>query len=417
LIDTDFKNAIEKKYGLPIQKRGDCERLAEIIYEETGRSISYNTLRRIYGLARPVKVKRDTLDVLSNYLGFNSYYHFINASSQVVTWEKRLRLYENLSRFDKNELLLIIKLEVHKKSDFLFTLINISREYLWAKKIRELTKIYTSDIITTLQISYKQRLIIGNAVGVLLRNISLSQKEVDLLCKSTFYQTFIFEVFVDYSNLNNYYYNFINTLHKKRNYANALFIRCLLNIRAHLNMTPVSEIKLTEDEIIKLHPILRGRYFTNFMFGNSADTSTFYTLNRFVTEVDFAESFYEPMLVSLLNEDSAMQFWLILQFEGYSKYNPTIENHYSSLLKLTKTFYHANNNEQSEAKKIFQTISCDDFILSYQSFFTFFYHLIGYQLYNSVEMKIQLSKSLRDNPYKRLKVLYKKALKHPISED
>jgi hypothetical protein len=64
------------------------------------------------------------------------------------------------------------------------------------------------------------------------------------------------------------------------------------------------------------------------------------------------------------------------------------------------------SEEKDETKKIFQTISCDDFILSYQSFFTFFYHLIGYQLYNSVEMKIQLSKSLRDNPYKRLKVLY-----------
>lgn len=84
---------------------------------------------------------------------------------------------------------------------------------------------------------------------------------------------------------------------------------------------------------------------------------------------------------------------------------------------MTRTKLDIYSDAVYRSKIDYQTISCDDFILSYQSFFTFFYHLIGYQLYNSVEMKIQLSKSLRDNPYKRLKVLYKKALKHPISED
>ncbi|MBT4473344.1 MAG: hypothetical protein HOC64_07020, partial [Bacteroidetes bacterium] len=66
--------AVEKKFGFKILNRGDCEKLSEVIYEQTNKNVNYNTLRRIYGLAKPVKTRKDTLDVLSQYVGYESFY-------------------------------------------------------------------------------------------------------------------------------------------------------------------------------------------------------------------------------------------------------------------------------------------------------------------------------------------------------
>ncbi|MDB4176010.1 proteasome maturation protein [Flavobacteriaceae bacterium] len=44
-----------------------------MIHEQIDKNINYNTLRRIYGLAKPVKTRKDTLDVLSQYIGYTSY--------------------------------------------------------------------------------------------------------------------------------------------------------------------------------------------------------------------------------------------------------------------------------------------------------------------------------------------------------
>ena len=75
-MESNLKEAIEKKFGAKILTRGDCEKLAQVIFEQTGNGINYNTLRRIYGLAPPVKVRIDTLNTLSVYVGYRSYYQF-----------------------------------------------------------------------------------------------------------------------------------------------------------------------------------------------------------------------------------------------------------------------------------------------------------------------------------------------------
>ena len=45
-----LKNNISIKSGFKIKTRGDCIRLASMISIETDDDISYNTLRRFYGI-------------------------------------------------------------------------------------------------------------------------------------------------------------------------------------------------------------------------------------------------------------------------------------------------------------------------------------------------------------------------------
>ena len=41
---------IQRRFGRPIRTKTDCQHLEERLYEELGSMVSYNTLRRFFGL-------------------------------------------------------------------------------------------------------------------------------------------------------------------------------------------------------------------------------------------------------------------------------------------------------------------------------------------------------------------------------
>ena len=157
-----LKNAVEKKFGLEISNRGDCEKLSEVIHEHTSKNINYNTLRRMYGFAKPVKTRKDTLDILSQYVGYKSYYHFANAAPFEISWESRLHLYELKDNKDPKTLLLFLEQKSQRGEDITLPIINLIREFLLAKRIREINILFDSDVLKNNIITYKHKLIIGH---------------------------------------------------------------------------------------------------------------------------------------------------------------------------------------------------------------------------------------------------------------
>ena len=73
---TELKKEVESKFGKKIEKRGDCEMISNAILEILDIEISYNTLRRLYGLAPYTKPNTKTLNTLAQFVGYNNYYHF-----------------------------------------------------------------------------------------------------------------------------------------------------------------------------------------------------------------------------------------------------------------------------------------------------------------------------------------------------
>ena len=64
MID-ELKTEVEKTLGRRIATRGDCELLADDIYQKTGTVLSYNTFRRLFGVIEFRKPRESTLDALS----------------------------------------------------------------------------------------------------------------------------------------------------------------------------------------------------------------------------------------------------------------------------------------------------------------------------------------------------------------
>ncbi len=74
-----FKLEIERHFDKTIKTRRDCEQLSVLIYEKTGKIISYNTVRRFFDLAgekSATKISLATLDIFANFCGYSHYEKF-----------------------------------------------------------------------------------------------------------------------------------------------------------------------------------------------------------------------------------------------------------------------------------------------------------------------------------------------------
>ena len=404
-MEKNLIKAVEKKFGFKILNRGDCEKLSEVIHEQIDKNINYNTLRRIYGLAKPVKTRKDTLDVLSQYVGYISYYHYVNEAPYEISWESRLHLYELKDNKDTKALLLFLERKAQRAEDIVLPIINLIREFLLAKRIRELNILFASDVLKNNIVTYNQKLIIGNSAGILLRSIKLSKEEINLLCKTPFFRATIFEIFVDYSFLNGYYAVFLKYFSEKKDYKNKLFVKCLLNLKSFLNNEKIKDIQIGDTQLMELHPILIGRYFSNFLLAEKKEAH-FFKIKTIANSFTFLsrdyEIYYEPIVIAIVTNNLKVQSWVIEQIEKHLSKNAYPEPHYLETYHLMKTWYYAHTGAIERAKDLFEKININNFILSYKTFLLFFYYAAGHKLHKTIEFQQLTENYLEKNPYKYL---------------
>lgn len=74
--------AVEIKFGRPILDKGDCVALSNDIFNQTSQLVNYNTLRRLFGLAKQVRPRQSTLEILATYTGYESWNSLRNSSTR-----------------------------------------------------------------------------------------------------------------------------------------------------------------------------------------------------------------------------------------------------------------------------------------------------------------------------------------------
>ena len=91
MID-ELKAQIEKTFGQKITSRGLAEALSQDIYLKTNTLVSYNTIRRLFGLVAYTKPRQSTLDYLAKYCSFES-----GCSEREIIHRPQRRIYWNKS--------------------------------------------------------------------------------------------------------------------------------------------------------------------------------------------------------------------------------------------------------------------------------------------------------------------------------
>lgn len=123
-----LREAVERIFAKSVVNRPDCEELSAIIYEKTKLLISYNTLRRFFGLAgqkNNAQVSIASLNVLAIYCGFQSYFDFC---SQLKSLDNLGKLYKFQLEITQQKTLELAKVEAIldqlEKNEHLYSLMN-----------------------------------------------------------------------------------------------------------------------------------------------------------------------------------------------------------------------------------------------------------------------------------------------------
>ena len=400
-----IKQEVEKVFGQKIQKRKQCEELAEDLYAKTGVFISYNTFRRLFGIIEYREPRISTLDILSKYIGFSSYRDFMNRFHSVDEWPKWENLFLGVDKQDTSKLVDKFKYRFYQKDDFPYSFSVLLRELIYRRDLKSLQVILAQDEWSFANLPYELALKIGVVVGSQFRFVADEAFEQELL-KIPLFRDLVLKMFVDYSGLNKKYGSWISYVNQLPNideesyiFTNGVLIwKDLLNgcqiTAEHLNRIPALSVDL--------HPILYGRIAALYLMTEiSAEEriqlfSDWSVLIKkrpertleyiFVSNVQclvFPTMDFSNFLFSFEKHASNVHFW----------YNLSQLNVYYLSLVQNALFV----GETQKAKNYLQQIDLTYLRYGYDEFLLLFVYLFGHELSQDPNEKNELWQKLLDH--------------------
>jgi hypothetical protein len=384
-----LKNFIIEKIGFEIIDVDSSKLLSEIILEETGDNISYNTIRRFFGIVKSVKPRIYTLDVLSKFIGFKSYGYFKLNSNLSIRWKLQLKLNQLILQDNSKELLIFIKENLHKQAEFKFILANLLRELLLTSKIKLLTEIFELEEMNIVNFNWDDTVLIGNSVGSLLRKLNLTSKEEEKLVLNENFQDLVITLFVDYSGLNSFYIHIIQLIEENSKRSDLVtFCRGILNLANFLSEDSHNnfyQLKMQDT----YHPILKSRIVAQHIL--KQDQNKLKKLEEYsktnsknaVLEIDYL---FEIIVTAIIVKDFEVMEWVITKVTSHKNYKFFYRHeHYENFIFMNILFYFKKNDQEA-----LSNFSFSGFNTSYESMLTLFYQIYDYHRSNEQLQKKEI---------------------------
>jgi predicted CopG family antitoxin len=353
MIDI-LKQKVETKIEIKIKNRGDCELLSNAIFHALGVNISYNTIRRLYGLGPAVKTSLNTLNVIAEFCDYNSYAHF----TQTYLHEKENNLSQLVSgaiyRCDEAEIIELIQETKRSSNDFISFIITLTRELLYNQHYYHLDIIFRLKELKYENFSYSEVLTIGNSIGLLVRRNQFMDK---LLLRNANFLRCIYLTFVDYSSLNSYYGEWTKIIDKETKTEEIkLFSKAILEFRNFLNNRSINDSFENQAFSAKLNPILCSRLISIKILTQKHDKTEaildkYYQVHseRKSLLLDYS---HELFLIAIFSKNTVLMNYLIKimnesQFFYYHK-------HHLNSFYLMCLFYYKLSDNKTKQKKYLQ---------------------------------------------------------------
>ena len=372
-----LKNNTIKTAGFDITSRGDCERLSNLILEKTDILLSYNTLRRFFGLIPYTKPNKSTLNTLANYNGYNSFTHFISLNPYKAYWTKKEELFDKLNANSDEIVKYVNNLNI-KNPETLDLIVTICRELIHHNRIDVFLKVLNSNIFNSKKFIYSEMLFFGNSIGILFRNLNQINKSILL---NTNFLEYVFSIFVDYSSLTNYYGKWCDIVAKNVSDLEKLcFARGVSQIKNYVELKPVSFNFYKNIDYTDFHPILRGRIdsiniLSNLQNGIVSNNYSFDSTNN--NEQNWFY-FHELIFTSILSKN----FNLMKVIKTVlSKHKQTVQNYneyHQKIFDLMVLFYNYQNNKKTKITIEIEQLNASSFKYSYKDVIILFIIILKY---------------------------------------
>ena len=377
-----LKTSTQKKAGFKIDNYNSSRRLSEIICIETGISLSYNTLRRFFGIVKSVKPSNHTLDTLAVFNGFLNYTDFTRNFHLKNRWELEFKL-AALMQDSEKELLLFIEENLHSNRDFTLKLTQIVRELMLVKNYDLLVQIFSLKKMTYDHFNFDDIAYFGNCTGTLLKTFDSESKELQKLVLNDNFLDLILTIYVDYKHLNSYYGNWLKIIekHTKRKDVKQ-FCRGVLNLKMYLNReSPNHFFKLVPNA--SFHPILKGRIIAQELFYESKDLSKI--MNNYhhqipsnsdsETDIDY---YFELITTAIITRNFEVMTWISEKFKIKTNYSNYYKfEHYEQYGLMVMLLFMFR--QDLESLQLWQkSISFDNFPRNYETLMLQYVYILKY---------------------------------------
>lgn len=395
MIDV-LKLLTEKKVGVSITNRGDCQLLSDVILEVTDESLNYNTIRRLFGLAPFVKPSINTLDILAKFNGFNNYRHFVKANSNELLWLDKEKVYRLIYDSNKETIVKYVN-DLHRNNDiFLDLVISIIRELIHMKRLDVVNEIFNLPRFKSLNFEYSELLFLGNSIGLLFNQNRVT--DCTILLNSNFINC-VYLIYVDYTTLNGFYGDYTNLVltNIKKSEIN-LFAACVLQLKNYLNFLPVKSNFNNKSMPVHLHPILAGRILSIKLLALKNDDFE-KVINDFMEvylpnkKIDI-QFLYELTFISILSKNFKLMNWIIVNFSKKNQHIPHYYKHHYELFHFMCMFYYKWKKDFKTLKYYEDLFQYDDLKYSYRSILDIFNIVFKYDSSEKKELLFEEYKQL-----------------------
>tara|TARA_B100000767_G_C19773877_1_gene541526 strand:- start:2309 stop:3565 length:1257 start_codon:yes stop_codon:yes gene_type:complete len=393
MIEMLRKRTIENT-GLTMTSLGHCIQLSNYILEKHDTFISYNTLRRFFGvIANETKPSALTLDILSRFNGYKNYMHFSRLFKYDNQWKLQNDIYEIMNHSDTRIFIEEIEKKINKTSDFVSILVQVVRELLLEKRYDDVIGILSIKQLEISNISYDEAVNVANGIGSLLRTKNIEEKTLIKLLNVANYRSLVFSVFVDYSNLNGYYSKQIKILKKMKIEEDTMvFSKCIENLYLYLNLKPIRHKTFSVKN--EFHPILKSRIISQELLNATKNTALI--LESFYQKISTSslkiEHFYELIVTAMITKNKYAMSFIINRIDGLKGEIFLYQLRHKQQYLLMKALYLSATGSKKSCKEIIEDFNPNGVAESYKEFLNVFYLITQYNIAEDLEKEKLIAK-------------------------
>lgn len=358
----DLKVQVEKTFGRKIDSRGAAELLSEDIYLKTNYLISYNTLRRLFGLAEYRKPRESTLNYLARYCSFESYQEFCKQYPKIDNWPRWEGFFLTMDKLQIEELIQQLKMKKNENHDFAIAFSLAAKELIHQNRKNELLQLFREPAFQFNAIRFDDVSQIGVILGLHFRTYSNQAIEEALLREANF-RNLVVKSNVDYTQFNAKYGEWVNYMESLPDLdtETSQFLKSLRPFMFIMNKQMPSRKVLNDIPNLDLHqhPILFGRIFClKLIFSKSKKERLLYfelMKDRLQAEPqNRSELLYVPAIQSLLTKNKILVDFTFQELQDL----PFPEHWYQiSLLAIEQIFIASRLIEKKDYQKARALIS------------------------------------------------------------
>ena len=399
-----LKKEIENKLDQKILNRGDCELLSNAILETIDIKISYNTIRRLFGLAANVKANKNTLNTLVKFIGYKNYIHFTQTYLQEEKHNLSVLVFRAVYHADKAEIIKLVQNTKSSHEDFVSFIIILTRELLYNKEYSILNQVFELEELAYENFSYSEVLFIGNSIGLLLRKQNLRDQA---FINNTNFLRCVYLTFVDYSNLNGYYADWTKIINKsKKTKELEIFTKAIQEFRNFLNIKTVKDSFKELAFNTTLHPILCSRLLSVKIIANKYDDlepilDKYYQIHSKHKSKIFEYSF-ELFITAITTKNMALMRYIIDLIDLSKNQHLFFSEERKNLFYLMAMFYYKLTKNISKKNKYMKLFILNTIRYSYKDYIKLLQDVFLYSEARTEPLKksikndyVQLNKKLK----------------------